>query len=282
MNKQISIPKLDPKRDKYSKYIEKHTYEELSLVVYAWLFWDKKESSHRDLDLKIFGIEPKRRHGGWETFGILHYYGLHGKFSSIFHKFDNNSAINLLEESNQDFGQIIEFINYQNEGGENKIFDSLYEVCTKKKLEFATNYQQKLRLMEDLDVNSRTSITRKEQALLSAYLFGSNMVDECCMCHRVLPVNLLVTGHIKPRSECNDAEKKDLNNVMPICTLGCDKLFEDGYIYVNEIGNILKSSVKKIPVDLREFIENLIGKQCLSFNKENLKYFNFKKKKENN
>jgi len=75
---------------------------------------------------------------------------------------------------------------------------------------------------------------RTEQYLLKKYLFQEKEYGNCAICNEDFPVKFLATAHIKKRSECNDEEKRDLNIVMPTCYLGCDKLYEDGYIVVEE------------------------------------------------
>ncbi|MEV6226548.1 HNH endonuclease [Saccharopolyspora shandongensis] len=66
--------------------------------------------------------------------------------------------------------------------------------------------------------------------------------DRCALCGRELPAEFLVAAHIKPRRHCTDDEKRDLDNVaMLACLLGCDSLYEHGYIGVGTDGEILVS-----------------------------------------
>ena len=90
------------------------------------------------------------------------------------------------------------------------------------------------KLEEEFDLD-RDSISkhRREQALLRAYLMNGNATEECSICRRTLPENMLVASHIKMRSHCTNDEKLDFDNVaMIMCKLGCDDLFEKGYIVV--------------------------------------------------
>ncbi len=76
-------------------------------------------------------------------------------------------------------------------------------------------------------------VQRREQTFLRDFLFGSNEEGTCAICGSVLPTTLLVAAHIKPRSECTDSERRDfVNNIVPICLIGCDALFERGLIVV--------------------------------------------------
>ncbi|MFG2950460.1 hypothetical protein [Streptomyces adustus] len=73
---------------------------------------------------------------------------------------------------------------------------------------------------------------RGEQAALKRSLVPGGM-GRCALCGRALPASFLIAAHIKKRSECSDEEKRDLANIaMPACTLGCDAVYEHGYVTV--------------------------------------------------
>jgi hypothetical protein len=86
------------------------------------------------------------------------------------------------------------------------------------------------------------------------------------------PVSYLVTAHIKKRSYCNPREKRDINIVMPMCKLGCDELFEKGYISVQ---NGCFISMRKNPTsnELEDFINTVSGNNCAYFNQNTISYF---------
>ncbi|GAA0229253.1 hypothetical protein GCM10010492_29580 [Saccharothrix mutabilis subsp. mutabilis] len=91
-------------------------------------------------------------------------------------------------------------------------------------------------------VLDRTAVAkyRVEQGALRHVLIGDAAVGTCALCGRELPVNLLVAAHIKQRAECSDDERNDLRNVaMLACSLGCDRLFELGYVTVGPDGTVL-------------------------------------------
>lgn len=78
-------------------------------------------------------------------------------------------------------------------------------------------------------------LLRKEQGYLRRTLFGRRDRAACALCGREMPVDLLVAAHIKKRSLCSTAEKRDFaNNILPICRMGCDDLFEKGYLFVHK------------------------------------------------
>jgi len=54
-------------------------------------------------------------------------------------------------------------------------------------------------------------------------------MSSCSLCGQLLPVELLVAAHIKPRSECSRRERLDFENIVfGVCVLGCDALYEKG------------------------------------------------------
>ena len=53
----------------------------------------------------------------------------------------------------------------------------------------------------------RTGSVRAEQAALRAHLLGAASAAACGLCGRVVPAELLVAGHIKPRALSSDDER---------------------------------------------------------------------------
>ncbi|MGI5180544.1 hypothetical protein ACQEVZ_29940 [Dactylosporangium sp. CA-152071] len=81
---------------------------------------------------------------------------------------------------------------------------------------------------------------RGEQVELRQQLFGGRDEAPCALCGEVYPVDLLVAAHIKQRSACTDDERRNLGNVvMAACLLGCDALYELGYLTVDATGHIM-------------------------------------------
>lgn len=108
---------------------------------------------------------------------------------------------------------------------------------------------------------SHNAIIRKEQHILSEWLFKDKEYEECAICKRVYSVNSLITAHKKKRSECAENERTDPNIVMPLCAFGCDYLYEKRLIYIDS-GHVVVS--KKLPKGLHseiDIINNLNGKK---------------------
>jgi hypothetical protein len=91
--------------------------------------------------------------------------------------------------------------------------------------------QKELTILGRLE-DTRRVFARKEQQRLRKYLLDGKDYGWCYLCGEKLPAPLLVAAHIKKRAKCSDKEKRDHRNVVPVCLLGCDALFERGYVTV--------------------------------------------------
>lgn len=108
---------------------------------------------------------------------------------------------------------------------------------------------------------------RQEQAALRKYLLEGRSAAACAVCGEELPARLLIAGHIKPRSESTDEERKEFRTAaMLVCALGCDVLFEWGYITVDEGGTVRRGRAAETNA-LRDAVDLLIGKKCSAHNK---------------
>ena len=101
---------------------------------------------------------------------------------------------------------------------------------------------------------------RREQAQLRRLLLPGTS-SSCALCGRTFPVAYLRVAHIKRRAECSDVERMDLANVMPVCVIGCDELFERGHVVVGRDGRItLVGSLTG--TDLDSVAAPLVGRLC--------------------
>lgn len=108
---------------------------------------------------------------------------------------------------------------------------------------------------------------RIEQRGLRKYLLGDQLEAACGLCGQVVPVSLLVAGHIKPRAACTDQERWDYPAVaMLTCLFGCDALFEHGYITVDDDGLIVEGRTTENR-SLSVAIARLLGSSCPAFNR---------------
>ena len=112
--------------------------------------------------------------------------------------------------------------------------------------------------------NTTVGTSRREQGLLRRYLFNNNEFSRCGICNHEYPVNMLVAAHIKKRASCTTKECLDYKNItMPMCKMGCDDLYEKGYIYVED-GKIIRNPEKEssITPKIRHYLLSIGDKKC--------------------
>ncbi|WP_336158757.1 hypothetical protein [Amycolatopsis sp. VC5-11] len=121
---------------------------------------------------------------------------------------------------------------------------------------------------------TRTASWRREHPLLKKRLVEL-AGDTCGLCGKHIPAAFLVGAHIKKRAHCTEEERKDFDNVgMLACVLGCDSLFERGYISVGESGEILVSDIVAESPTVAEFVrDRLEGRSSTWWNTERDKYY---------
>jgi hypothetical protein len=103
---------------------------------------------------------------------------------------------------------------------------------------------------------------RVEQSLLRAQLLAGAPEAACAMCGEVFPSRLLVAAHIKPRSELADDERWDFARVaMLACVLGCDALFEHGYVTVDSEG-VISGGRRPESAPVEAAVEALLALPC--------------------
>ncbi len=102
---------------------------------------------------------------------------------------------------------------------------------------------------------------RGEQAALKRHLLPG-FTGECALCGRTLPASFLIAAHIKKRATCTDDEKRDFENIaMLACSLGCDSLYERGYVTVAEGGFIQISPLAHtMPAVYEHIQQHLVGR----------------------
>jgi hypothetical protein len=103
------------------------------------------------------------------------------------------------------------------------------------------------------------ALARVEQAYWRQLVFGSVANYPCAICGRRLPIELLVAAHIKQRSRCSHKERLDPENIIAACLLGCDALFEKGYIRVEN--GIVRINCKDRDSALAPALTVLAGKR---------------------
>lgn len=121
-------------------------------------------------------------------------------------------------------------------------------------------YRERLRILYEEETDEASETTRrKEHALLQSWLFKNKVTECCALCGEEFHVSALITAHKKKRSNCTTSERLDPHIVMPACALGCDFMYERGYVYVED-GKVQVNSAKKLHTTEYKRAEILAGK----------------------
>lgn len=122
------------------------------------------------------------------------------------------------------------------------------------------------------DATGLRGIRREQRTLRWALGLGDGS-NVCAICGRELPDRLLVAAHIKKRAACDESERIDIPAVAFVaCLLGCDALYENGYVSVDDEGLIV--AVRESPdSDLRDVVNGLVGKKAEGVSEFSSKYF---------
>jgi hypothetical protein len=81
---------------------------------------------------------------------------------------------------------------------------------------------------------------RLEQQMLRAKLLKGSTIGQCRICQTLLPAELLVAAHIKQRRLCTTEERLNPHIATLMCKLGCDPLFEAGFLRVMDSGKVYR------------------------------------------
>ena len=119
---------------------------------------------------------------------------------------------------------------------------------------------------------SLRAVRREQRTLRWALGLGVGS-SQCAVCGRTLPDHLLVAAHIKKRSECTESERIDIPSVAFVaCTLGCDTLYEHGYISVDVKGRVI--ALRPCPDrHLEEAVSGLVGRSVDGWSQSSARYF---------
>jgi hypothetical protein len=131
----------------------------------------------------------------------------------------------------------------------------------------------------DLDGVAEVKV-RREQGYLRDRLLDGRESAPCALCGDTYPKTFLVAAHIKKRAECTDEERRDIYHVaMLACSFGCDSLYENGWITVDESGVIHSSSRDTSRGRLAAQLRALDGHQCPAHGPASAPYFEWHRDK---
>lgn len=113
---------------------------------------------------------------------------------------------------------------------------------------------------------------RGEQAQLRRYLLGTASEGTCDLCGRELPSILLRAAHIVRRADLTEDERRRFDEIaFRACALGCDALFEAGYIALEN--GITVSARPLFDDSLREAVATLVGRPSTAYDSKRAPFF---------
>jgi len=131
----------------------------------------------------------------------------------------------------------------------------------------------------DLDSDSKSK-SRKEQSFLRAHLANNSLTGKCILCESQYPIEMLVAAHIKKRANCTIEEKLDFDNVAALmCKVGCDDLYEKGYVVVKD-GVVVKNVKRRTTPHLDKVIDKIDGRMVSNWSGSS-KYYQWHESKFN-
>lgn len=120
----------------------------------------------------------------------------------------------------------------------------------------------------------QTVLGRIEQAFLRSQLFQGQDLARCSLCGHDFPKEIMVAAHVKPRSECTARERRDAKCIVfAVCLLGCDALYERGFLSVDEAGRVVTASAVGLPAAVKEHLRAVRGIRCPAWHEGTVDYF---------
>ena len=115
---------------------------------------------------------------------------------------------------------------------------------------------------------------RREQGYLRALLFQGKSISTCGICGREFPVELLIAAHIKPRSKCTQIERRDAPNIVfPLCLFGCDSLYEQGIVSIDQEGYVVAITASTLTKSVSHYLRSIRGRKCEFWTENSAPYF---------
>ncbi|MCV4263748.1 hypothetical protein OH708_19750 [Pseudomonas capsici] len=215
---------------------------------------------NRDLALRLWGYKDEAQNTTWENI----YFVTHIRHIAI--PFPEIQAV----VKNQ---QRMAFFRYDAIDSQ-AILDQFIELTIGTNTPPVTLNEARREIDEDMETEgSASQSTRKEHRYIVDHLFGKKLTGTCCICQGEYPRKLLVAAHIKKRAACEKKEKLDIEHIAaPMCKMGCDPLFEHGYISVRD-GIVVKHPSMEMTSAIEHYIDQLVDKKTPIWNGKNSKYF---------
>jgi hypothetical protein len=138
--------------------------------------------------------------------------------------------------------------------------------------------ESRLSRLERLDAEQQ-AVVRLEQSIVRSELLKGRESAPCALCGHETEAGLLVAAHIKRRADASDEERRAVkHNVMALCALGCDSLFERGYVTVVN-GSVTAGPRIAATVASLARVATLKGRRCAAWTSESEPFFNEHRKR---
>lgn len=139
-----------------------------------------------------------------------------------------------------DYSQMMQTIDLEKE--EKSIIQNYLTRINDVEKKYSTKYANK-KLTKKVVKQQRTFQRDLRKGMLDLFETDSGLVP-CAICGRLLPSSFVCCSHIEKFTDLkneNDEENiKSVKSVLPMCYLGCDKLFEDRFVRFDVDSEIVK------------------------------------------
>ncbi|MBX8574651.1 hypothetical protein [Pseudomonas cichorii] len=215
---------------------------------------------NRDLALKLWGYKDEPKNTTWENIYFV---------TNIRHLAIPFPEIQAVVQNQQRMA----FFRYGATDSQ-AILDQFSELSIGTNTPPVTLSEARREIDESMETEgSASQSTRKEHRYIVDHLFGKRLTGICCICQGEYPRKLLVAAHIKKRAACEKKEKLDIEHIAaPMCKMGCDPLFEHGYISVRD-GVVVKHPSLEMTSTIKHCVDQLVDKKIPIWSVKNSKYF---------
>ncbi|WP_409285458.1 hypothetical protein [Pseudomonas protegens] len=216
---------------------------------------------NRDLALKLWGWADKENESTWENIYFV---------TDVRHQAIRFKAIQVHINSRHDRS----FYRYDDAQSA-----AILERFPSLDHDYADNEVSLEEAQKDIEDQSTDGManrpTRLEHKYIVRHLFQGKLTGRCCICLNEYPRHLLVAAHIKKRSVCSQKEKLDIKNIaVPMCRLGCDPLFEHGYLSVKD-GKVIKHPSREMTAATASYVDSVVGGEVKEWATKSQKYFDW-------
>ena len=121
-------------------------------------------------------------------------------------------------------------------------------------------YRKQLQGLASTDGTTEQKI-RNEQTILRNWLFENKSHEKCALCVKEYSIKSLVAAHKKPRRYCSTNERTDPYIVMPACKMGCDFVYEERWVKIEDgVITVDEKKIVKFSDHEKHYLQTLSGR----------------------